>query len=451
MKAEYKRDIHNSYMVFEEGAGEENAYEGKMLANNKISNFLKLEIRNIDNKQQFYYDITSKQPIVLVFQKGQLNREQICKIMGGILQAVESAGEFLLNENNFILEPEYVYINISNMQVNLCYLPGYNKDINIQVRGMIEYIMDKVDYQKEDGVLLAYGLYKISRSDNCTLSALKGVLEGKTQPYKEWQEDKLPIEETIEKHIQEEPDFLQKNSLEFKNALEENRPEEMRGKKYALHIWLFCGLVIVLALAAVIYAVKSQWLFDPFNGKINTFKAGIFLGVLGFFEFCTLNYLLGDKKNTKLEKAEEQPVDEQLVGNDLQKEEGENKPVFSWKCEEDNYQEDERTVVLGSRETNSQYQLSAVNRELYQDIPLIEFPFFVGKLKTKVDYSIPNQAISRFHAKFEKEADQFYLMDLNSTNGTFLNGQRLNANDKKEIFPGDQVGFADVIYILKKI
>src|SRR5260221_4108945 len=59
--------------------------------------------------------------------------------------------------------------------------------------------------------------------------------------------------------------------------------------------------------------------------------------------------------------------------------------------------------------------------------------------KPNNDIVIENPAISGFHGKIVKEGDHFYVEDLNSTNGTFINGQRI----KKSVLKNkDQIGVA---------
>ena len=72
--------------------------------------------------------------------------------------------------------------------------------------------------------------------------------------------------------------------------------------------------------------------------------------------------------------------------------------------------------------------------------------FLIGKKKDAVDGLLKARGISRIHARVTKEEKEYYLADLNSTNGTFLNGGRLGVNEKARIRPGDSVGFADVEY-----
>ena len=74
--------------------------------------------------------------------------------------------------------------------------------------------------------------------------------------------------------------------------------------------------------------------------------------------------------------------------------------------------------------------------------------FLIGKKKDAVDGFIKARGISRLHGKISKEDGIYYLTDLNSTNGTFLNGGRLEVNEKARIRPGDCVGFADVKYLV---
>jgi len=72
--------------------------------------------------------------------------------------------------------------------------------------------------------------------------------------------------------------------------------------------------------------------------------------------------------------------------------------------------------------------------------------FFIGKKKDAVDGCIKARGISRIHGKISREAGEYYLEDLNSTNGTYLNGGRLEVHEKVRIQAGDRIGFADIEY-----
>jgi pSer/pThr/pTyr-binding forkhead associated (FHA) protein len=48
------------------------------------------------------------------------------------------------------------------------------------------------------------------------------------------------------------------------------------------------------------------------------------------------------------------------------------------------------------------------------------------------DIQIDNISVSRVHAKIQKEPKQYVLHDLNSTNGTFVNGKKIKKKSLKE-------------------
>ena len=58
--------------------------------------------------------------------------------------------------------------------------------------------------------------------------------------------------------------------------------------------------------------------------------------------------------------------------------------------------------------------------------------------------------ISRLHACIYREDGAFYLEDMNSTNGTFLNGRRLLPKERQLLSDGDMVGFANLLYKVEK-
>lgn len=56
-----------------------------------------------------------------------------------------------------------------------------------------------------------------------------------------------------------------------------------------------------------------------------------------------------------------------------------------------------------------------------------------------VPYGAEEAGVSRRHARLLRDNDTLYLMDLNSTNGTRLNGEVLPASVEKQLRDGDEV------------
>lgn len=147
-----------------------------------------------------------------------------------------------------------------------------------------------------------------------------------------------------------------------------------------------------------------------------------------------------EEKEEKEEKEMRVLEDEEMVQPEKQKEglDMEQTLAVSEKFE---------TVFL-KREEKQKLILRSENTAC-PDLEITGSDFVIGKKKGSVDGLLKARGVSRIHGKITKERDGYYLMDLNSTNGTYLNGGRLEVNEKARIRPGDRVGFADVKYVVE--
>ncbi|MDO4453831.1 MAG: FHA domain-containing protein [Eubacteriales bacterium] len=102
------------------------------------------------------------------------------------------------------------------------------------------------------------------------------------------------------------------------------------------------------------------------------------------------------------------------------------------------YQKDTKEIVLQRIRSNQneKWRLSA--------------PFFVvGKQKEEVQgFIADSKALSRRHFQLFYEKNQWWIMDLNSRNGTFLNKRRLVPNHAYAVFEGDKIAAADCEFCL---
>lgn len=72
----------------------------------------------------------------------------------------------------------------------------------------------------------------------------------------------------------------------------------------------------------------------------------------------------------------------------------------------------------------------------------------IGKKKDEVDLVLDDFSVSRMHARISKQEGNTYLEDLNSTNGTYKNGIRLQPYEKKKLEQGDEIkiGKVELVY-----
>ena len=94
----------------------------------------------------------------------------------------------------------------------------------------------------------------------------------------------------------------------------------------------------------------------------------------------------------------------------------------------------------------AEYKLYAVDRRNKRHIELKQFPCTIGKMAGCVDHVLPDQSVSRIHARFDRQGDKVFLTDMNSMNGTYKNGLRMQPQETVEIEPGDEIRFGSLNY-----
>ncbi len=75
--------------------------------------------------------------------------------------------------------------------------------------------------------------------------------------------------------------------------------------------------------------------------------------------------------------------------------------------------------------------------------------FLIGKQKDEVDLVLEDGSVSRIHARISLEDGITYLEDLNSTNGTFKNGLRLQPYEKRRIEENDEIRIGKLLFIFR--
>ena len=67
-------------------------------------------------------------------------------------------------------------------------------------------------------------------------------------------------------------------------------------------------------------------------------------------------------------------------------------------------------------------------------------------MPAQADVVLEESVISRIHAKLERRQDGYFITDQNSTNGTYVNGERLEAYECRKLRTADEIYFASLGY-----
>lgn len=103
------------------------------------------------------------------------------------------------------------------------------------------------------------------------------------------------------------------------------------------------------------------------------------------------------------------------------------------------------TVLLDSRDIRPRLIYEEKGEEKNAQITVS--PYFIGTQKERVNLCVKSKSISRIHARIFSEGNNYYIEDMNSTNGTSVNDRKLRAHEILELKSMDIITMADMEFV----
>ena len=116
----------------------------------------------------------------------------------------------------------------------------------------------------------------------------------------------------------------------------------------------------------------------------------------------------------------------------------------------DDQEDDDKTTLLVHPENIVKFQLEAMDSAIPIIIKPLDFPYVIGKSKCSCNFCIDSAVISRVHMRIVEEWGDFYIEDLSSTNGTYLNGEKLQPHQPQQINIGDKIRLANLEFMVEE-
>lgn len=496
MKKEYKSRGGHNYLVIP--LEKEHKMEQNMLLHNEIKGILPCEIKEFDEQRVIEFEIDGRSSLENYFEQKQLDSEDIFWIINGVLLCLQSVSKFLLRIEGVVLDKDTIFYQERKKCIELCYIPAYGEDTMKRLEELTEEMMKVFNHKEEDGVHFLYGFYQLLQEPNISLSILEDYRkkeEKRRQELKEKPivENKRDLRE-IRIHEIQEMEGEKKNKKNF-YEVEELHPKEIdvkvvypKGDDYDLKVretskndyerkqnegrnnkrkqegsqekkgfsiqdkeeenktqskefihWVVqivsVGVGIIFLSLSLLFLVRGQWK----NGVIGL--AFFLVDYYMIFErHC--GYKKRKEKRARLEEGEVPAKKRFYCDVSKKKSRKRRKKVL----------EEEKTVLLSKQEGIGKScnerkvpYLKGVNANAHH-IPIYQTPMVLGSLEEAVDGVLFGRGISRIHAIIEAEGLQYYIRDLDSTNGTYWNGEKLSPQIPKEIQEGDKIIIGDQIY-----
>lgn len=439
MKETYKRENHKSYLVLKkEDMGQEAGFALKMLCDNSIPGLLPLSEHIFNGEEELYYDISSRQPLSIQFEKKEMQKQNLEILFSDMKSVLEKLDEYLMDMEYLVLNPEHIYIRSADEHIDFLYTFCKDEDFEHTTYAFAEYLLDKIQNEDEQAVVYAYGFYRYIKEEKGDLvRALERLSQDKIAEIE--QPEEIEQLEELEK-----PEFY----LDEETSIEELSSSPFQEEKKQSYKVMRTSFLAVLGLGGIGMIAYSAWKYSLLWGNLfskseSIIGAGIVaMSIGGIALFALMDYLA--KKDTK----EDVMVCERTVEPYLPYEEGETderEDVFSPMAEVIQ-PVDCATVLLQENCYEEQRILIGRIRGKKKQIDLSSFPFVVGKNREQADYVIEDSSVSRIHARFTLRDDVVYLTDLNSTNGTRRNGIPLNPNELVMLEADDEITFGRVTF-----
>lgn len=430
-EAKYYKDYRHNYLILKGVDFSPNMYQCKMVTGNKIAGLLPCQEKHINGETLLYYEITSKQTMAGIYENARISMKQLRKLFIHLKITWEEMSRYLLDESGLVLLPEYIYVDVETEDMLFLYYPFDTEEKYITT--LLEFLIDRVDSEDRQAVEVTYKMYELVEKEQFVLDE---VLQWFEQDYEE-SEERENGEESYGCKVGEVDD---QEEDEYPPASHFEKNHSAYKKRKASSVILSIGILTAAALLYLFFNYElgqkeTIYFYAAFTTDIIVILVSIF----------------------------------QLVYEKLWKPIFPHKAINAWgkghrgnQTEETLYQNMEafervqektdvpygNTVFIPWAESreNKLYGMGKGNKN---HIDLNSLPLTVGKLAGSVDMVIADQSISRRHVKFAREGSNIYMTDLNSTNGTFKNGMRLEPNTSELLEPGDEIRLGKLKFIYR--
>lgn len=422
-----------------------------MVKNNKIEGMLPVVFQQIDKRRYFKYTITSK--ITLnKFLEREVSRHKLLRIMESILKALMEGEEYMIPPSVCLLEENKIYVDSHTGEAFLICLPILDGVKAADIRLFFKNLLFQAKYESgEDNSYVAHLIGILNQEEKfCVSLFLREVRfllgergKGDTkETFNKPRERKVSLgKQHEEKKVQPLEKKPQESIGEIgQNLLQPERKGEIEKTKQGDMVWEF-------ELNSETHKEeknKKRGFFGSLfqkKSRERSFDSFIDSGEEPVFEF--------------LMPGQEEPIHAKLEPSEIDiapivKSFVEDTPIpadFGGTTLLNEYKYDE-TSLLQEWGTERHSEPYLIRNQTQEKFYINKSVVRIGREKQQVDYCVQeNKAVGRSHADIITRGQRYYVMDLNSKNRTFINGQAIPSQQEMEIMDGDCVRLANEEFI----
>lgn len=507
----YENQGTSTFLVYSVQAGDEiDTMSLGMLTNNRIDGIAPTQFSQMDNEKYIKYNVSAKVSADQLLS-GPVNKKRLLGVFNGIIDAMLSAEDYMLDPNSLLLELDHIYVDVSSCDTSVICLPILNNERkNPELSAFFKNIIISTQFdQTENCDHIAQLLTYLNGAPSVDLHDFKKVLAQiekpasattvKTNPVAEQQ--KAPVE-TKHTQVKVQPvapvnavdsvapapvaTFKPANDSPVRTDSTPKQASQQTQNRMAVpgtgsasgisrvpqatpsskatssaaapekEISWFYLMQHYNAENAALYKAQQEAKKAKQGKKNDTAKkatptkkqpVSTAYAVPGQQVVQPAHQVVTPPQQT----ISQQPVVEQpqqaVVPPQQIVHQPSPQPAASISFGETTVLSSatygETTVLTGASEPvkNNPFLIRTKNNE---KIPLNKPVFRIGKERSYVDYFISdNTAISRGHANIVNHNGEFFVVDTNSTNHTYVNGAMIPSNVETKLSHGDKIRLAN--------
>ncbi|MEI6132173.1 MAG: FHA domain-containing protein [Bacillota bacterium] len=364
----------------------------EMISNNPELNLIVPIYMEKEGKTYFTYRIDElrNKNIDEYFESKVVDPADFCKFIQKIICELLKGEKYFLETNSYMLDSDKIFIGADIVDIGLVYFPCKSTiDINIKIKELFLYLISQKIMFCEGREFIVATLLSYFKSTNFNLFVLNEVCEG------------LIREKTPEKTL--------KASYEEQHSdIEGNPSQKGRESNHSSGIIKAQVIFAVFGMLILVTPISNYFTFFGSNPKAFSFFALAIIDIIVVVILKTLVF------RNKFEIEENQNT---MMLKDM-------KMIFG-------------TLVEKNIKDGIKFELSSLI-------------VIIGRDKETVDLCCENMAVGKRHAQLHFHDGAYYISDLNSRNGTFVNGMRIENNKEKQISHGDEICFANSGFVFEQ-
>lgn len=151
MHFEYENLGSNTFLVYKVSENDViDVMSLGMLTNNKIPNIAQLSFLQMDSNKLLKYNVSSKVSVNQFFS-GSVNKKRLVGVFSGIVNAMISAEDYMIDINSIILDLDYIFADVSTCKTVLICLPLENQNMqSIDLGAFFKNIMFTTQFDQTE-------------------------------------------------------------------------------------------------------------------------------------------------------------------------------------------------------------------------------------------------------------------------------------------------------------